>query len=287
MALLEETVADPLLSLPLYQVPFAVVDVETTGLHPGLGDAICEIAILRVCDGRVHEEYQRLVDPGRPISAEAYAVNRIGSELLRGAPSFSQVVDEVLGRLEGAAVVAHNAPFDLGFLAAALEELDRPIPSNPVVDTLALARNCYGFPKNNLHAIAQDLGISIPLRHRALADVWATWRVLEFFSQDLQSRWGLGTLGELIRAQGGPLSWPRATPREALPEVLAEALARHRPLFLRYCSSDGEVSERTVEPLRVGTYQGALYLVARCTLRGEQRTFRLDRIQEMRLPDLP
>jgi DNA polymerase III epsilon subunit family exonuclease len=285
--LVEDTVADPLLSLPLYQVPFAVLDVETTGLHPELGDAICEIAILRVCDGRVQEEYQRLVDPGRPLSPEAYAVNRISSDLLRGAPPFAEIVGEVLPRLEGAAIVAHNAPFDLGFLVAALEELDEPIPANPIVDTLALARTCYGFPKNNLHAIAQDLGISVLLRHRALGDVWTTWRILEFFSQDLQSRWGLGTLGELIHAQGGPISWPCSLPREALPDVLAEALARRRPIFLRYCSSEGDVSERTVEPLRVGAYQGALYLVARCTLRGEQRTFRLDRILEMHLPDLP
>ena len=276
--------ADPLLSLPLYQVPFAVLDVETTGLHPGLGDAICEIAVLRVCDGEVTDEYESLVDPGRPVSPDAYAVNRIGSEMLRGAPPFARIAPDVLTRLEGAAIVAHNAPFDLSFLVAALEEENLAIPDNPVVDTLALARQCFGFPKNNLHAIAQDLGILVPRRHRAMGDVWTTWHVLEFFMQDLQARRGTGTLGELIRAQGGPQDWPRIYPREALPEVLVEALAGHRPLFLRYNSPASGVSERTVEPLRIGSYQGSLYLVARCLLRGEQRTFRLDRIQAMWIP---
>jgi DNA polymerase-3 subunit epsilon len=282
----EDAVADSLLSLPLHQVPFAVIDVETTGLHPGLGDAICEVAILRVCDGQVTDEYQTLVDPGRPISAEAYAVNRISSELLRGAPPFARVAGDILARLEGTAIVAHNAHFDLSFLVAALEEEQLPVPDNPVVDTLALARLRFGFPKNNLHAIARDLGIFAPRRHRAQGDVWTTWRVLEFFVQDLQSRWGLGSLGELIRAQGGPIAWPRVFPRASLPEVLAEALDKRRVLFLRYCSSEGGVTERTVEPLRVGTYQGVVYLVARCMLRGEQRTFRLDRVLEMRLEDL-
>lgn len=278
--------ADPLLSLPLHEVPFAVLDVETTGLHPELGDAICEIAVLRVQDGQVREEYETLVDPGRPISADAYAVNQISSELLRGAPPFSQIADEVLGRLEGAAAVAHNAPFDLSFLAAALEELHIPVLSNPVVDTLALARNRYGFPRNNLHSIASDLGIVIPRRHRALGDALATWRVLEFFSQDLQVRYGIGTLGELVRAQGGPIPWPENLPRDILPAVLAEALDSRRALFLRYCSSEGDVTERTVEPLRVGLHQGAVYLIARCMLRGEQRTFRLDRVLEMRLHEM-
>ncbi len=275
--------ADPLLSLPLYQVTFAVLDVETTGLYPALGDAICEVAVLRGCDGRVLSQYQQLVDPGRPISPEAYAVNRISSDLLRGAPPFGRIADQVLACLEGAAVVAHNAPFDLSFLVAALEEAGRPIPNNPVVDTLALARNCYGFPSNSLQAVAGRLGIVPSRRHRALGDARATWRVLEFFIQDLQSRWGISTLGELIRAQGGPIPWPRSVPREILPQVLTEALERKKPLLLRYCSSEGQVTERTVEPLRVGTYQGAVYLVARCLSRGEQRTFRLDRILEMRL----
>jgi DNA polymerase III epsilon subunit family exonuclease len=278
-------VASPLLSLPLYKVPMAVLDVETTGLHPGLGDAICEIAVLRACDGEVLQEYQSLVNPGRPLSPEAYAVNHISSELLRGAPRFQQIASEVLASLEGAAVVAHNAPFDLSFLVAALEEAGFPIPDNPVVDTLALARGCYAFPRNNLQSIARSLDIFSSREHRALSDTRTTWQVLRFFSQDLQARWGIGTLGELIRVQGGPIYWPEPLPRESLPSILAEALDESRLLHLRYRTSEGAVSERVVEPLRVGTYRGTVYLVARCTLRGEQRTFRLDRIQNMRLDD--
>jgi DNA polymerase III epsilon subunit-like protein len=226
------------------------------------------------------------VDPGRPISPEAYRVNRISSELLRGAPPFSQIVDQVLEHLEGAAIVAHNAPFDLSFLVAALEEIRYPIPDNPVVDTLALARTCYGFPRNNLQAIAHDLEIFIPEQHRAMGDAWTTRRVLEFFSQDLQARWGIGTLGELIHAQGGPIHWPQPHPHEYLPDALAQALEENLLLHLRYQSSQGQISQRTVEPLRIGLYRGTTYLVARCMTRNEQRTFRLDRILEMRIDSL-
>lgn len=276
----------PLLSLPLYRVPFAVIDVETTGLHPGLGDSICEIAVLQVRDREVLGEYQSLVNPGQPIPPDVYAIHHIGDELLRSAPTFAEVAEEVVERLEGTAVVAHNAPFDLSFLVAALEELRLPIPDNPVVDTLALARQCYGFPRNNLHAVARDLGIHPRHEHRALADVGTTWQVLSFFSQDLQARWGISTLGELIRAQGGPIPWPKPLPLEVLSPVLVEALERQRFVRLRYRSVSGEVSERTVEPLRVGMYRGSHYLVARCTLRGERRTFRLDRVLEMHLQEI-
>ncbi len=277
--------ADPLLSLPLYRAPYAVVDIETTGLHAALGDAICEIAILRVQEGHVCRCFHTLVDPGRPISPEAYAVNGITQAMLRGAPPFARIADRVWTELDGAVVVAHNAPFDLSFLAVALEEASRPAPRQPVLDTLAIARNCYAFPRNSLHAIASDLGIPRVASHRALGDAWTTWKVLEFFSRDLQLRRGIGTVGELVRLQGGPIPWPEAPDREALPDVLAEALERRRLLFLRYCSSNGVVTERAVEPLRVGIYQGAVYLVARCLVHGEQRTFRLDRVLEMRLQD--
>lgn len=278
--------ADPLLSLPLYRVPFAILDVETTGLYPGLGDAICEIAILRMREGQEELRFQSLVNPGRPISPEAYEVNQISSELLRSAPGFSDIADDVLEVLEGATLVAHNAPFDLSFLVAALEELRLPIPHNPIVDTLALARNCYGFPRNNLQAIARDLGIHIACEHRAMADVETTWHVFQFFSQDLQARWGIGSLGELVRAQGALINWPKPYPRDSLPNALAEALEQHRFLYLRYRASGGQVTERIVEPLRVGAYRGSTYLVARCLMKEEQRTFRLDRIVEMRVHDI-
>ncbi len=277
--------SDPLLSLPLYRAPYAVIDLETTGLRAALGDAICEIAVLRVQEGRVHRSYHTLIDPGRPISPEAYAVNRITEDMLRGAPTFAQVADRVLAELRGAVLVAHNAPFDLSFLVAALQEVPRPIPNNPVLDTLAIARNCYGFPSNSLYAIAADLGIAREARHRARDDAWTTWKILEFFCRDLQLRRGIGTVGQLVHLQGGPIRWPEGPDLNELPEVLVEALERRRLLFLRYCSSSGLVTERAVEPLRVGMYQGTVYLVARCLLRGEQRTFRLDRVLEMRLQD--
>ncbi|MBN1484338.1 MAG: WYL domain-containing protein [Chloroflexia bacterium] len=278
--------AHRLLSLPLYQVPFTILDVETTGLTAGLGDAICEIALLQMLDGHEVDRFQKLVDPGRPLSPQAYEVNRISSELLRGAPTFGDIADDVLQRLEGTAIVAHNAPFDLSFLAAALEETRAPIPDNPVIDTLTLARYQYGFPRNSLGAIAHSLGIVIPRQHRAMSDVETTWRVFEFFLQDMQSRHHIGTLGELIQIQGGPIQWPRPVPRSGLPQVLVEALDQQRLLYLRYRSTAGKVSERIVEPRRVGTYRGSTYLVARCTLRGEQRTFRLDRILEMQLHEI-
>jgi DNA polymerase III epsilon subunit family exonuclease len=106
---------------PLDEVSFALFDVETTGLSPAYGHRVCEIACLRLEAGREVGRIEALVDPGRPISLGAYRVNRIEAEMLAGEPAFEHVAGDVLDLMQDAVLVAHNAPFDLGFLATELD----------------------------------------------------------------------------------------------------------------------------------------------------------------------
>lgn len=101
---------------PLDSVAFAVLDLETTGLSPAYGHRVCEVACLRIQGGRVTGEFESLVDPVRPISPGAFAVNQITPDMLAGAPQFREVAPSLLAVTENAVLVAHNAGFDLGFL---------------------------------------------------------------------------------------------------------------------------------------------------------------------------
>ncbi|MGD8793640.1 MAG: 3'-5' exonuclease, partial [Anaerolineae bacterium] len=181
---------------PLAETTFAVLDVETTGLSPAYGHRVCEVACLRVRDGVEQTRFEALVDPGRPISAGAYRVNRIEAEMLAGAPPFEAVAGDLLALLADAVLVAHNAPFDLGFLAMELEVARVPPPEGPVVDTLALARRIYRLPSNSLPAVARSLGVEAGPAHRAMGDVQTTWGVLDQMLWDLDRRWGVETLGQ-------------------------------------------------------------------------------------------
>jgi len=258
---------------------FTVLDVETTGLNPLFGDRVCEIALLRYRGGRELDRFHSLVNPGRPTSPGAFAVHGILDEDLSCAPLFGDIAPTVLHSLEDSIVVAHNAPFDLAFLAAEFERFGLPEITNVVVDTLALARRCYRFPSNSLGGVARFLGMDICGQHRALADVVTTRGILERFLADLAQK-GMVTLGALLKTQGGPVGrWRReSTP---LPPQIEEVLGTGRRLHLRYVSAAGEETVRIVTPLRVTARAGHLYLVAMCHLRNEQRSFRLDRIVEM------
>lgn len=274
-----ETLYD--LDRPLSGVDWAVVDVETTGLSPVYGDRVCEVACLRLRNGVEVARFESLVDPGRPISPGAFRVNQITPEMLIGAPTFAQVAPSLLALLEDAVLVAHNAPFDLGFLAAELEIARLPTPDAPVVDTLILARRIYGLSRNSLPCLADALGIETEQAHRAMGDVWTTWQVLDRITWDLERRWGVTTLGQLLAFQGGSVSYPSPYSLP-LPPPIAEALAEQGQVWMRYVDAGGRETVRRVRPLRVSEDRGVLYLVAHCYLRGEQRTFRLDRVIELR-----
>jgi DNA polymerase III epsilon subunit family exonuclease len=272
------------LNQPLSETTFAVFDVETTGLSPTYGHRVCEVGCLRARGGVELGWFESLVDPGRSISPGAFHVNRITAEMLEGAPRFDAVAGSLLEVMEGAVLVAHNAPFDLGFLAAELEIARLARPENPAINTLSLARRVYRFPRNGLEAVAAALRVERGTAHRAMGDVRTTLRVLERMLEDLERQWGMTRLGELIELQGGPIRFPDSSALP-LPPTIAEALESGGRVRMRYVDGRGRETERAVRPLRVSAQGGNLYLVAHCYRRDALRTFRLDRVVEMELED--
>jgi len=267
------------LDVPVDEVPFVYFDVETTGLNPRYGDRICEVAALRCMGGEELGRYHTLVDPRRPISPGAYRVNRITAQDLDGAPLFGDIAEDLLDALSDGVMVAHNAPFDLGFLAAELAPLGHPMIQTPVVDTLALVRRLYFFPSNSLSNVARSLGLDTGRLHRALSDVLLTRGVMEAIIAD-KLPYGASTLGDILEAQGGAVPVPRVH-HVPLPPAIQEALAHGRDLYIRYVSASGEQTERIVRPVRVSGGPDYLYLEAYCHMREASRVFRLDRILEM------
>lgn len=263
------------LHIPIDQATIAVIDVETTGLTAAWGDRVCEIAVLRCQGGREVARFESLVNPERPISPSAARVNGLSDAMVRTAPRFAEVLGTVEALAQDAILVAHNAPFDLSFLAAEYQRLRRPPLTNPVVDTLALARRHYAFPSNSLGAISRHLGIPLEREHRAMADVCATHQVFERMVADLHWR-GVWSIADLIRAQGGHIQFERALP-PSLPPALLEALQSGCRLRIRYADRNGVLTERTIDVLQVS----GSYVVAYCHLRQDQRSFRLDRIVEI------
>jgi len=270
------------LGSPLDEVALAFLDVETTGLNATLGDRVCEIAILR-CEGEdVVDAIEQLINPQRRMGAGALAVHGLSDELLATAPPFAQVADRVLDMIDGAVLVGHNTPFDLGFLTTELGRLGITQPQIVALDTLRLARYCLRLPSYSLHRVAGALGVEVAGKaHRAMHDVLLTRGVFSCL-QDTLCSMGICTLGEFVRAQGGHIEAPPA-PVYDLPPLIQQALQSNLPLRLCYVSEEGVETVRMVRPLAITQRGGHISLVAHCYLRDAQRCFRLDRILDMEL----
>lgn len=172
----------------LERVTLAYLDVETTGLSAQGGDRVCEIAVVRTRGGEVLDRLDTLVCPGRPIPPGASAVNGITDSMVASMPRFPDIALRLISMLEGAVIVAHNARFDMGFLAREFSMIPLLQPRVPVLDTLGIARKHFRFAQNGLEAIAAVYGISTEGNHRALADVLITKGVLERFAIELEGR---------------------------------------------------------------------------------------------------
>lgn len=185
---LEEYVQDSLDGLdlasgtgtPLSEVTFVVVDLETTGGSPA-DSHITEIGAVKVRAGEVVEEFHTLVDPQVPVPPFIRLLTGITDEMLAGAPRIDEVLPSFLEFARGAVLVAHNAPFDIGFLRAATRACGGTWPSPVVVDTVTLARRLVTrdeVPNHKLGTLAELFGTTITPDHRALHDARATVDVL-------------------------------------------------------------------------------------------------------------
>jgi DNA polymerase III subunit epsilon len=167
------------LGTPLHEVTFVVVDLETTGGSPE-HSAITEIGAVKVRGGELLGELQTLVDPGVPIPASISALTGITDGLVAGWPRIDSVLPAFLEFAGGAALVAHNARFDTGFLDANLVRRGYARLDHPVVCTAALARRLVRDEVRNckLSTLAQHFRCRTEPVHRALADARATVEVL-------------------------------------------------------------------------------------------------------------
>ena len=157
--------------------PFAIIDLETSGLNP-YGSKILEIAILKIDrDGNELDRFETLINPedGNVGRTDIHGINLI---MLNGAPTFDEVSGRILELLQDSIVVAHNARFEENFLASELNEAGHDLDLIPALDTLWLARNTIELPNYKLHTVVNGFNERILDAHTALGDVIAVSKIL-------------------------------------------------------------------------------------------------------------
>lgn len=189
--------------LPLAEAEFRVLDLEVTGSDPDK-NAIIDIAVFRVRGNGTELLLSSLVNPRMPIPTSIVRLTGIDDRMVRGYPTFEDILPRVLGALSGGIFVAHNAAFDYRFLKTAVERMTGERFTFPHLCTVKLSQRLI-HPKGGsrkLHSLAHHLGIPLHNRHRAHDDAYATARVLIELLGLLAER-GVTTVGEMKLFEAG------------------------------------------------------------------------------------
>lgn len=228
-----------------------IFDTETTGLSARDGDRLVEIGCVEVVNrfptGRVFHKY---INPERDMPIEAFQVHGLSSEFLKDKPRFAEIAAEFAEFIEGATLVAHNAPFDMGFINAEFERLGMPaVGMERVVDTVAIARRKFPGAKASLDALCERFGISNAhrVKHGALLDAEILAEVYSELLGGKQSALVLETVRD-DRTASGAIAAPAARPEPLPPRITAEEIAAHaafvaglgeKALWNRYIQREG------------------------------------------------
>jgi DNA polymerase III subunit epsilon len=197
----------------LSALSYAVVDVEATGGRTNGGDRITEVAVVEVKDGRATTVFETLINPQRAIPPWVSRLTNISWEMVKDAPVFAEVCDQLLGVLDGRVFVAHNANFDWRFLSMEIERATGRTVGGRRLCTVRMTKKLLpGLRRRSLDHVAMHYGVEIKRRHRAGGDAVATAQVFLRLMEDAR-REGCATWHDLQRLLIAPVPARRRTRR--------------------------------------------------------------------------
>lgn len=260
---------------------FIAFDTETTGIYP-TSDALVELAAVRfsLAKGKI-AYFQTLINPERIIPRRVSAIHGITNEMVKDAPSVEQALVAFLQFSEDALFVAHNARFDVDFLAVHALRLGIELPRSIVFDTLRLARRLRpDLASYRLEALTKEFGVEASEYHRALADSYSCMDVFRQLCSPETSE--IHSYADLCDAHGPQILFNEAVKSIDEPDPiflpLAQAMHAKKTIQIEYTGGYGE---REITPLSMYEKGKQQYLEAFCHLDNARKTFRLDRIEKI------
>jgi len=204
------------------------IDLETTGTNT-LQDRVTEVGFYEVHDGAVVEQWSSLINPEKPISPFIEQITGISTAMVAKAPRFSEIAEELQGKLAGKVLVAHNARFDYGFLKSEFRRLEITFQEN-ILCTLKLSRALFPEQKkHNLDELIERHDLKVQDRHRALGDA----QVIKDFFAKIRDEQPHELLAKAIRSQ---LKQPSLPPHLSLEQL--KRLPSSPGVYLFYGEND-------------------------------------------------
>lgn len=269
---------------------FVAFDTETTGLWAPAHRLIEIAGVKFITNSDEIETFESLINPGRLIPPEAIEVHGISDEMVAHSDTIEKVLDRFAKFCGNSVLIAHNAPFDVSFVACESDRVGFPRMNNTVLDTVDIFKRLKpGIQSYSLLSLAKQFELASDQKHRALDDALL---VQKLFTLAVTKLSGDKTLPQLIKGFTKLKMADWKLEEVALPDGyddIEKALADNLRVEISYATKDPESTAsqppktRVIRPRTVYALRSKLYINAFCELTGEERTFRLDRIESYRL----
>lgn len=262
------------------ELSIVAFDTETSGPYP-VAHEIVEMGAVKWEKGRIVDEFQALIRPSIPMGEAVIKIHGITNEMVADAPVMSDVLPKFHQFLGSSAIMAHHAPFDLGFLTYEFEKAKLDIPGSPILCTSLLSRSLIReSPNHRLQTLIPVLKIPQGAAHRALDDAKACMAVgLECFKRMENKK----SLADLQSVMGKPLNWSSYFLKTGAAEDLSkvvESLERKKDLDMIYQGGSAKGTRR-VTPIGIVRNPDGDFLFALCHLDRTEKRFYLNKIKDL------
>ncbi len=263
------------------ELSFVAFDTETSGAYP-IGNEIVEVGLVRWEGGKEVASYDKLIRPRKPMGEEVIKIHGITNEMVETAPPMSEVIKDVSDFIGDSVLIAHHAPFDLGFLVWDLERFGFSLPTTPPLCSSLIARKVIkGSDNHKLQTLIKHLKIEAGPAHRAESDARACLEVALHCFRQIGEK---ATLKDLMKLQGKDLSWKNYSIQEfkADPHLkgLVEALEKDQNVEFVYLSGSMKGKTRKAVPYGIVRNPDGDYLSALCLVDNVKKRFYLKAIKD-------
>jgi DNA polymerase-3 subunit epsilon len=256
-------------------------DTETSGAYP-VGNDIVEFGAIKWCRGQEVGQMQFLLKPREKMTDFIIGIHGISNEMVSDSPSIGDKINEIHDFLNGAVVLAHHAPFDMGFLAFEFEKANLALPKEPALCTSLLSRKwIHGVENHKLQTLVKHLQIEGGKAHRAYDDAKACLQVaLACFS-----RMGAeANLGDAMQSQGKSLNWKDYSLlalKSSKMIAIKEAILSKRDIDLIYRGGSKKGQVRRLTPLGIVRNPDGDYVQAYCLVEKQAKRYYISRIDDV------
>ena len=274
------------LNVPLSELSenYSVVafDTETSGAY-AIESEVIELGAVKWKNGKVVDKFNVLLKPSKPLTPENIGIHGITNEMLVGASDMSSEILKFCNFIQDSVLVAHHAPFDLGFVAIAIEANNLNWPRTLNLCSSLLSRALLPTTNHKLQTLIKELNLIGGEAHRAYDDSYACLQVLFKCIDKLEPE---ATLKRLIDIQKKNLNWNNyqvLSLRDQKIKSLVQAMQKQESINIVYEGGQTKNKTRPIKPIGIVRNPDGDYIMAECGLDLKRKRFYLDKIKEVEL----